>query len=105
MEEAVRWNIKVSNEVDLALRTFLGSQGMRKGDLSKFIEQAVRAHLFHCTVQDIKARNAKTRPNELQALIDDTVKEVRAGRRAKSAKAGAPASHKTENRRAGRGPF
>jgi hypothetical protein len=42
-EEAVRWNIKVSRETDLALRTFLGAHGMKKGDLSKFIEQAVRA--------------------------------------------------------------
>ena len=41
-EQAVRWNIKVSKETDLTLRTFLGSQGMKKGDLSKFIEEAVR---------------------------------------------------------------
>ena len=42
MEEAVRWNIKVSRETDLTLRTFLGAQGAKKGDLSKFIEEAVR---------------------------------------------------------------
>ncbi len=82
-EEAVRWNIKVSKETDLTLRTFLGSQGMKKGDLSKFIEEAVRAHIFHRTVQDIKAHNADSDPEELQALIDDTVREVRAERRAK----------------------
>jgi Ribbon-helix-helix domain len=80
-EKAVRWNIKVSKETDLILRTFLGSQGMKKGDLSKFIEQAVRAHVFHRTVQDIKARNADTHPDEMQALIDSTVREVRAERR------------------------
>ena len=82
-EEAVRWNIKVSKETDLTLRTFLGSQGMKKGDLSKFIEQAVRAHVFRRTVQDIKARNADTDPGELQSIIDNTVREVRAERRAK----------------------
>ncbi len=79
-EEVVRWNIKVSKETDLSLRTFLGSQGMRKGDLSKFIEQAVRAHVFHCTIQDIKARNAGIDPGELQAIIDDAVREVRSER-------------------------
>lgn len=83
MEEAVRWNIKVSKETDLTLRTFLGSQGMKKGDLSKFIEQAVRAHVFHRTVQDIKARNASTDPGELQDIIDDAVREIRAERHAK----------------------
>ena len=83
-EEAVRWNIKVSKETDLTLRTFLGSQGMKKGDLSKFIEQAVRAHVFHRTVQDIKARNADTDPDEMQALIDEVVLQVRAERTAKA---------------------
>jgi hypothetical protein len=82
-EEAVRWNIKVSKETDLTLRTFLGSQGMKKGDLSKFIEEAVRWRVFHRTVQDIKARNADTDPEELQALIDDAVQEVRAEKRVK----------------------
>ena len=82
MQEAVRWNIKVSKETDLTLRTFLGSEGMKRGGRSKFIEQAVRAHVFHRTVQDIKARNADTDPGDLQALIDNAVHEVRAERRA-----------------------
>ena len=59
-EEAVRWNIKVSKKTDLTLRTYLGAQGMKKGDLSKFIEEAVRWRVFHRTVQDIKAQNADT---------------------------------------------
>jgi hypothetical protein len=60
-EQAVRWNIKVSKETDLILRTFLGSQGMRKGDLSKFIEDAVRWRVFNRTVQDIKAKKSEER--------------------------------------------
>jgi hypothetical protein len=82
--EAVRWNLKVSKETDLTLRTYLGSQGMKKGDLSRFIEEAVRWRVFHCTVQDIKERNADTSPDELQSLIDEAVREVRAERRAKA---------------------
>lgn len=83
MEEGVRWNIKVSKETDLTLRTFLGARGAKKGDLSKFIEEAVRWRMFHRTVQDIHERNADTDPNELQRIIDETVSEVRAERRAK----------------------
>jgi hypothetical protein len=83
MEDAVRWNIKVSKETDLALRTFLGSQGMKKGDLSKFIEDAVRWRVFHRTVQDIRSRNADTGSEELQSLIDEAVREVREDKRAK----------------------
>jgi len=56
---------------------------MKKCGFSKFIEKAVRAHIFRCTIQDIKARNADADPEELQALIDDAVREIRAERRAK----------------------
>ena len=82
-EEAVRWNIKVSRETDLTLRTFLGAQGARKGDLSKFIEEAVRWRVFSLIVQDIRERNADMDPDELQRVIDETVNEVRAERYAK----------------------
>ncbi len=82
-EQAVRWNIKVSRETDLSLRTFLGAQGMKKGDLSKFIEEAVRWRVFHRTVQDIKARNATANPEELQRIIDEADREVRTKRRTK----------------------
>lgn len=83
MEEAVRWNIKVSKQTDLTLRTFLGAQGAKKGDLSKFIEEAVRWRVFNLTVQDIRKRNADVDPDELQRIIDETVREVRAERYAK----------------------
>ncbi|MEQ1946814.1 MAG: ribbon-helix-helix domain-containing protein [Bryobacteraceae bacterium] len=82
METDVRWNIKVSKDTDLTLRTFLGSQGMKKGDLSKFIEEAVRRHVFHRSVQDIKDRNQDTTPDALQKLIDEAVRDVRRERRA-----------------------
>jgi hypothetical protein len=61
----------------------LGSQGMKKGDLSKFIEEAVRWRVFHRTVQTIKDQNADTDPDELQRLIDSAVRQVRAERRVK----------------------
>ena len=81
MEEAIRWNIKVSKETDLTLRTFLGAQGMKKGDLSKFIEDAVRWRVLQRTIEDIKARNADADPDEIQCLVDEAVGEVRAERR------------------------
>jgi hypothetical protein len=84
MEEGVRWNIKVSKDTDLTLRTFLGARGAKKGDLSKFIEEAVRWRVFHRTVQDIRERNADIDPDELQRIIDETVGEVRTERYAKS---------------------
>ena len=83
-DTTTRWTVSVSRDTDIAVRSFLAQRGLKKGDLSKFIEQAVRAHVFHCAVEDIKARNAGTDPDELQTLIDDMVRGVRAERRAKA---------------------
>ena len=78
MSTAVRWTIKVSKETDLSLRSFLGAQGMKKGDLSRFVEEAVRWRVLDQTVQGIKERNRDLTPEELEAAIDDAVREVRA---------------------------
>jgi hypothetical protein len=56
---------------------------MKKGDLSKFIEKAVRSYVFERTVEEIRAQNADTDPDELQAIIDEAVKEARAELNAK----------------------
>jgi Ribbon-helix-helix domain len=69
-EQAVRWNIKVSKDTDLTLRTFLGSQGMKKCDLSKFIEDAVRWRVLQCTIQDI--RSATPAPTRTRSSASST---------------------------------
>jgi hypothetical protein len=77
MSDAVRWTIKVSRETDLALRSYLGAQGMKKGDLSRFVEEAVRWRVLDRTVQRLKDRNQDLPAVELEALIDEAVAEVR----------------------------
>jgi hypothetical protein len=79
--ETTRLTITLSKDADFALRTFLGAQGMRKGDLSKFIEEAIRWRIFHQTVHNVRTAFADVPPDELQKMIDDTVEEVRAARR------------------------
>lgn len=81
MTEAVRWTIKVSPETDLSLRGFLGAQGMKKGDLSKFVEDAVRWRMLDRTVQIVKDRNQDISADMLEAMIDEAVRDVRAGTR------------------------
>ena len=41
-DDIVRWTVKVSRDTDISLRSFLAQRGMKKGDLSKFIELAVQ---------------------------------------------------------------
>src|SRR6202020_1779675 len=80
LTETTRLAITWSKGADHALRTFLGSQGMKKGDLSKFIEEAVRWRSFHQTVREARAAFADVSPDELQNMIDESVEEVRAKR-------------------------
>jgi hypothetical protein len=76
--ETTRLTIAWSKSTDFALRTFLGAQGMKKGDISKFIEDAVRWRIFQQTVHDARAAFADVPPEELQKMIDESVEEVRA---------------------------
>ena len=72
-----RWSLSISPETDASLREYLGAQGMKKGDLSRFVEDAVRWRMFDATVQGIKQRNADQSDADLQALIDEALDAVR----------------------------
>ncbi|MBF0256468.1 MAG: hypothetical protein HQL47_08430 [Gammaproteobacteria bacterium] len=85
MTQAVRWTIQVSSETDLCRRGFLGGQGMKKGDLSKFVEDAVRWRMFDQRIQTLKNRNSDIPPDRLEAMIDEAVREVRADTPARNA--------------------
>ena len=84
MEDSIRWTIKVSRDTDISLRTYLAQQGMKKGDLSKFIERAVQKEILAQTAADVKQRNADLSEAELEALIDEAVSAVRAEMRSEA---------------------
>lgn len=68
-----RWTLVISEDTDKALRTFLAGTGGKKGDLSGFVEQAVRDKLFYLTVENMKKRNSVFDQNELMNLINEAV--------------------------------
>ena len=78
METDVRWSLVVSKETDISLRTYLAQQGMKKGSLSKFVEEAVRWRVLGKAASAVKAGNAHVAPRELEAAIDEAVRSVRA---------------------------
>ncbi len=74
----VRWNLAVPPELDQSVRMFIAAQGGgRKGDLSRFIEEAVRAHLFERAAEQAKAAAASMDEAQLDALIDEAVQWAR----------------------------
>jgi hypothetical protein len=74
----VRWNLAVSSDTDQSVRMFLASQGGgRKGDLSRFIEEAVRTYIFERAVEDAKAENANVSEVDLTAIVNEAVQWAR----------------------------
>ena len=68
---AARWNLVVSPATDAALRQFVASQGRaRKGELSRFVEEAVRARILEIEAEQAKARNAALSAGAIETAID-----------------------------------
>lgn len=75
--EVTRLTIVWSKDTDVALRSHLGARGLKKGALSKFVEDAVKWRLFDQTVSEVRAAFADLPPEELDGLIDEAVASVR----------------------------
>lgn len=74
----VRWNIVASKDLDQSVRMFIAAQGGgRRGDLSRFIEEAVRAYLLERAVDQAKTAAANMDETELTDLIDEAVQWAR----------------------------
>ena len=74
----VRWNIAVSPDTDQSVRMYLASQGGgRKGDLSRFIEEAVRAHILELSAEQAKAANADVNEADLTSIVAEAVEWAR----------------------------
>lgn len=75
-----RWTLSIPDETDRTVRTYLARTGLKKGDLSKFVNTAVRRQVFALVVQDVKRRNADADPAELEKLVEEAVEQARADR-------------------------
>lgn len=76
-EDVTRWTVTVSKDTDIAVRSFLAQRGFKKGDLSKFIEEAVKWRVFDQTVTEVSEKFADLPTEELQAMIDDATEHIR----------------------------
>jgi Ribbon-helix-helix domain len=75
---SVRWNIAVSPDTDQSVRMFIAAQGGgRKGDLSRFIEEAVRSYILEQAVEQAKVVSSGMAETELTDLIDEAVQWAR----------------------------
>lgn len=72
-----RWTIKVSEETNRTLRAYLAQRGLKKGDLSRFVEEAVKEQLFRGALADTRAANRDLSEDEAAALANEAVSWAR----------------------------
>lgn len=75
-----RWNLTIPDEVDRSVRVFLARAGMKKGDLSAFVERACRLEVLRGTVAEIQAQNGDLSEEEAMQLANEAVAFARAAR-------------------------
>ena len=76
-DTTTRWTVSVSKDTDIAVRSFLAQRGMKKGDLSKFIEDAVKWRVLDQTMAEARGQFADLSPEVLDSLLDEAVAAVR----------------------------
>lgn len=80
-QNLTRWTVSVPKETDTSLRRFLAERGMKKGDISKFIVDAVKWRVFEQTLAEVREQVADVPPDEMQSIIDEAINAVRQEKR------------------------
>jgi hypothetical protein len=75
--EITRLTISWSKDTDLALRSHLGAQGLKKGALSKFVEDAVKWRLLDQTITQVRNAFVGVPVAELDDMIDEALAGAR----------------------------
>lgn len=76
-DNITRWTVSVSKTTDITVRSFLARRGLKKGDLSKFIEEAVKWRVLDQTIAETRSKFADMPADELQRMIDEAVAAAR----------------------------
>ena len=73
-----RWNLSIQDETDRKVRVFLARTGLKKGDLSKFVDAAVRGEVLRRTVLEVQDQNVDFSAEAAMELANDAVAWARA---------------------------
>lgn len=81
-----KWNVSVADETDHLVRGFLARTGMKKGDLSAFVEAAVQGEVLRRSARELQEKDPTLSNEEATTLaenlaaIERGMADVRAGR-------------------------
>ena len=73
-----RWNLVIADDTNRLVRSYLARTGGKKGDLSRFVDRAVRQAIFWETVEAIWKRNEHLTAEAVRSIADEAVADARA---------------------------
>ncbi len=74
---ATRWNLVISEQTNITVRSFLAQRGFKKGDLSAFVEEAVRWRVLDQILGQAREGFHALSTDEAQNLLDEALTQVR----------------------------
>ena len=80
-----KWNVTIPDETDRLVRVFLARTGMKKGDLSAFVDDAVQGEVLRRLAKELQAKDPTLGNDEAKILAENLValergmEDVRAG--------------------------
>lgn len=76
-DDTALWTVNVSRKTDDTVRNHLAARGVKQGDLSKFIEDAVKWRVLDQTLSEVRGNFADMSSEEIDALVDAAVTSAR----------------------------
>ena len=76
-KKPVKWTVSVPEAVDVGVRTHLAQEGLRKGDLSNLVVEAIAIEVARRNVSRARERNEAVELDVLQEAVRAAVNAVR----------------------------
>jgi len=70
----IRWNLSIPDETDRLVRTHLARTGMKKGDLSAFVDEAVRSTVIRKMAAQLRVENPEASASDLEEALLSAVR-------------------------------
>lgn len=65
-----RWNLSIPDETDRLVRVHLSQAGMKKGDLSTFVAEAVRSAVLRRIAENLRRHRPDANDEELRQAVE-----------------------------------
>jgi len=73
-ESMPKWNLSIPPDTDRLVRSHLAREGMKKGDLSALVNDAVRENVMRKMAAKLRSENPRASAKKLEQLLESAVR-------------------------------